>query len=102
MGDEVAEGVYTAPAAKALCEKHGVRAPIVNAVNDILSGTLAPAQSIHNLMTRPVRNELIFDPALFPHEPHVYSSVPQDTAPYSQEEGKEEGPSRSMEDKLFS
>jgi glycerol-3-phosphate dehydrogenase (NAD(P)+) len=64
--DEVAEGVHTASAAQALCEKHGVHAPIVEAMNNVLDGRLEPAQAIHQLMTRPVKNELIFDPALFP------------------------------------
>ena len=41
-------------------------APIVEAMNAVLDGRLEPAQAIHNMMTRPVRNELIFDPALFP------------------------------------
>jgi glycerol-3-phosphate dehydrogenase len=55
--NEVAEGVPTASAAVALCDKHGLDSPIVRAVADIVAGKLSPTAAMHALMTSDQRVE---------------------------------------------
>ena len=50
---EVAEGVYTTPAALLLSERHSLDLPIVRAVSNVLAGTQSPSDALSFLMTRP-------------------------------------------------
>jgi glycerol-3-phosphate dehydrogenase (NAD(P)+) len=54
---QVAEGVYTAPAAVALATRHGVELPICAAVAAVLDGTLAPREAVRALLAREMRAE---------------------------------------------
>ncbi|MDB5506958.1 MAG: NAD(P)-dependent glycerol-3-phosphate dehydrogenase [Devosia sp.] len=56
-GAMLAEGVATAPVALALAKSLGVDAPLVGAVNQLLDGTVAIADIVAALMTRPLRRE---------------------------------------------
>lgn len=49
----VTEGVTTAPAVVGLAHARGITMPIVEAVNDVLAGTLTPLQAVDALLNRP-------------------------------------------------
>ena len=53
----VAEGVFTASAARALAQKHGVAMPIVEAVDDVLNHGADMNATIAALLARPLRME---------------------------------------------
>lgn len=53
----VAEGVPTAPAVRALAREHRVEMPIVEAVCEILEGTVDPREAVERLMLREPRAE---------------------------------------------
>ena len=53
----VAEGVFTASAARALAQKHGVEMPIVEAVDEVLNHGAAVTTTIAALLARPLRME---------------------------------------------
>ena len=50
---EVAEGVYTTPAALRLAEKHHLDLPIIKSVASVLEGRQTPLDAIKELMERP-------------------------------------------------
>jgi len=54
---EVAEGVYTTPAAVRLAEKHGLELPIIAAVASVLDGSCKPRDAVKKLMERPQTKE---------------------------------------------
>lgn len=56
---EVAEGVYTAPAAVSLAHKLGVEVPIMEAVATVLAGEAAPLSELLHLLTLPTGREHI-------------------------------------------
>ena len=51
------EGVATAPVALELARRHGIDAPLVEAVNRLLSGTESIAEIVASLMARPLKRE---------------------------------------------
>ena len=53
----VAEGVYSAPAVKALATKMNVDMPITQAVCDVLSGIARPGEAVRQLLARDPREE---------------------------------------------
>jgi len=53
----LAEGVTTAPMAVELCEKHGIDAPIFQAIAALLEGRLAIDEAVDNLLNRPLKVE---------------------------------------------
>jgi len=53
----LAEGVATAPVARALAERAGVDAPLIGAVNLLLEGATDIADIVRLLMTRPLKKE---------------------------------------------
>ena len=53
----VAEGVHSAPMVQARARRAGVEMPITDAVVAVLTGTLAPAQALQQLMAREARAE---------------------------------------------
>jgi glycerol-3-phosphate dehydrogenase (NAD(P)+) len=53
----LAEGVFTAPVAAQLAHKAGVDAPLVDAVNLLLGGTMSIGDIVSGLMTRPLKRE---------------------------------------------
>ena len=53
----LAEGVFTASIAAKIAREHGIDAPIIAAVDGILSGRLAIGDAIDALMTRPLKAE---------------------------------------------
>ena len=53
----LAEGVFTAPVAQALARQAGVDAPLVDAVNLLLSGTVTITTIVAGLMARPLKRE---------------------------------------------
>jgi glycerol-3-phosphate dehydrogenase (NAD(P)+) len=53
----VVEGINALPAAMRLAEMYSVEMPIVEAVNDVVSGNITPAEVMHNLMTRGQKSE---------------------------------------------
>lgn len=55
--NEVAEGVRTAVAVRALAANKAVDMPITNAVCAVLDGSLAPQDAVHQLMTRALKME---------------------------------------------
>ena len=59
LQNEVAEGVFTAAAAKKLCEKLNLanELPIIVAVADILAGVLSAQAAVEQLMAIPVGEE---------------------------------------------
>lgn len=59
MGGAVAEGVKTAVSAWQLADKHGVEAPLINAVYNVLYHDLAPEKAVCDLMTRSAKQENI-------------------------------------------
>jgi len=58
MHGMVAEGVHTTGAAVGLAKKYSVEMPITQQMHAILHQGKAPADAIHELMTRPGRTEL--------------------------------------------
>lgn len=56
-GAKLAEGVFTAPVALELARKHGVDAPLIEAVNLLLSGRARIESIVPMLMTRPLKRE---------------------------------------------
>lgn len=56
-GIGLAEGVATAPVAKAMAGKDGVDAPLIGAVNLLLEGRTGIADIVRTLMTRPLKKE---------------------------------------------
>ena len=54
---EVAEGVYTTPAAVRLAEKYELDLPIIKAVAAVLAGSIKPLQAVAELMDRPLTKE---------------------------------------------
>jgi glycerol-3-phosphate dehydrogenase (NAD(P)+) len=53
----VSEGLYTASVAVALARRHGIEAPLCEAVDAVLSGTSSPDDEIARLLSRPLRSE---------------------------------------------
>ena len=53
----VSEGLYTAAVAVALAQRHGIDAPLCQAVDAVLSGASSPADEIARLLSRPLRSE---------------------------------------------
>jgi glycerol-3-phosphate dehydrogenase (NAD(P)+) len=53
----VSEGRYTASAAARLARRHGMEAPIVDAVDAVISGRSTPDVEIGRLLSRPMRRE---------------------------------------------
>lgn len=53
----LAEGVLTAPVALALAQSHGVEAPLIEAVNLLISGEAKIDALVPMLMTRPLKRE---------------------------------------------
>jgi glycerol-3-phosphate dehydrogenase (NAD(P)+) len=53
----VSEGLYTAAVAVALARRHGVDAPLCQAVDAVLSGASSPEHEIARLLSRPLRSE---------------------------------------------
>jgi len=60
----VSEGVHSAGAIVALAAKHGVEMPICSAVNDVVKGVTSVDDAIEALLSRPLRAEVDFPPAL--------------------------------------
>lgn len=56
-GAKLAEGVFTAPVALELARRHGVDAPLIEAVNLLLSGQARIESIVPMLMTRPLKRE---------------------------------------------
>ncbi|HTJ57842.1 MAG TPA: NAD(P)H-dependent glycerol-3-phosphate dehydrogenase [Devosiaceae bacterium] len=56
-GTGLAEGVLTAPAAQALVRKLGIDAPLIDAVNLLLSGRAQIHEIVAGLMSRPLKRE---------------------------------------------
>ncbi|MCO6051168.1 NAD(P)-dependent glycerol-3-phosphate dehydrogenase [Mesorhizobium sp. RP14(2022)] len=56
-GLKLAEGVPTAGIAAHLAVQHGIEAPIINAVTEILAGRLTIGDAVEALMTRPLKSE---------------------------------------------
>lgn len=54
---QVIEGANAANAAAALAKKHGIDMPIVEQVNNVLSGTKTPKEAVHELMNRDKKQE---------------------------------------------
>jgi glycerol-3-phosphate dehydrogenase (NAD(P)+) len=53
----LAEGVFTAPVAQMLARSAGVDAPLIDAVNLLLTGTIDTATIVAGLMSRPLKRE---------------------------------------------
>lgn len=53
----VAEGAFTAPVLRAAAQQAGVALPIVEAVCDLLDGTVKPAELVGRLLARPMKSE---------------------------------------------
>jgi glycerol-3-phosphate dehydrogenase (NAD(P)+) len=53
----LAEGVFTAPVAQKLARQSGVDAPLVDAVNLLLSGSVTISTIVSGLMSRPLKRE---------------------------------------------
>ena len=54
---ELAEGVLTAPVALQIARQAGVDAPLIEAVNLLLSGTVKIEKIVAGLMSRPLKRE---------------------------------------------
>jgi len=54
---ELAEGVFTAPVALQLVRHAGVEAPLIEAVNQLLSGSVSIEKIVAGLMSRPLKRE---------------------------------------------
>lgn len=57
-GAKLAEGVKTAPAALALAQKYDVDAPLIEAVNMLLAGSVQIDTIVAGLMARPLKREV--------------------------------------------
>jgi glycerol-3-phosphate dehydrogenase (NAD(P)+) len=57
LNGKVAEGVTTTTAALGLAQQHGVEMPITEQMNAVLHHNKSPQAAIHELMTRPGREE---------------------------------------------
>ncbi|TKT82928.1 NAD(P)H-dependent glycerol-3-phosphate dehydrogenase [Aquamicrobium sp. LC103] len=57
VGRPLAEGVATAGIAAAIARERGIEAPIIEAVDDILSGRTTIAGAVAALMSRPLKSE---------------------------------------------
>lgn len=53
----VSEGRYTAAAAARLARRHGIEAPIIDAVDAVVDGRSTPEAEIDRLLARPMREE---------------------------------------------
>jgi len=53
----ISEGLYTASVAVALARRHGIEAPLCEAVDAVLSGASSPDEEIARLLSRPLRSE---------------------------------------------
>jgi glycerol-3-phosphate dehydrogenase (NAD(P)+) len=53
----LAEGVFTAPVAQALAHRAGIDAPLIDAVNLLLTGKVDTTAIVAGLMTRPLKRE---------------------------------------------
>lgn len=53
----VVEGIHAIPAAMELARRCGVEIPIISAVNDIIHGTVAPADAVSDLFARDLTSE---------------------------------------------
>ena len=53
----LAEGVFTAPVAQKLAREHGIDAPLIEAVNLLLSGSVTIEKILAGLMSRPLKRE---------------------------------------------
>ena len=51
------EGVFTAPVAQQIARQAGVDAPLIEAVNLLLSGTVKIEKIVAGLMSRPLKRE---------------------------------------------
>lgn len=56
-GGELAEGVLTAPVAKALADQVRIDAPLIHAVNLLLEGNTSISDIVAGLMSRPLKRE---------------------------------------------
>ena len=56
-GLPLAEGAHTAAQALALAKSYDISAPIIGAVNDVLTSKLSAAQAVQELLSRPLRDE---------------------------------------------
>jgi glycerol-3-phosphate dehydrogenase (NAD(P)+) len=56
-GGELAEGVLTAPVAKALADQLRIDAPLIDAVNLLLEGNTSISDIVAGLMSRPLKRE---------------------------------------------
>lgn len=56
-GAKLAEGISTAPVARAVAREHGVEAPLVEAVNLLLEGEVEIGRIVAGLMARPLKRE---------------------------------------------
>jgi glycerol-3-phosphate dehydrogenase (NAD(P)+) len=57
MPADLAEGVFTAPVAQRLAQQAGVDAPLIDAVNLLLGGTVSIETIVAGLMSRPLKRE---------------------------------------------
>jgi glycerol-3-phosphate dehydrogenase (NAD(P)+) len=57
LPEELAEGVFTAPVALSLARRAGVEAPLIEAVNLLLSGSVSIEKIVAGLMSRPLKRE---------------------------------------------
>lgn len=55
--EEVAEGVYTTPAAVRLAERFNLDLPIIKAVASVIDGSIPPKEAVKSLMERPQTKE---------------------------------------------
>ncbi len=53
----LAEGAHTASQALAIARSHNISTPIIEAVNQVLVGDLSACDAVHQLMSRPLRDE---------------------------------------------
>ena len=53
----LAEGIFTAPVAQRLAHDHGIDAPLIDAVNLLLSGSVTIEKIVAGLMSRPLKRE---------------------------------------------
>ena len=57
VGTALAEGVHTAPVGLMLAARSGLEAPIISAVNALISGKAAVGELVETLMARPLKRE---------------------------------------------
>ncbi|WP_439599566.1 NAD(P)H-dependent glycerol-3-phosphate dehydrogenase [Devosia sp.] len=57
VGSELAEGVLTAPVAKALADQVRIDAPLIDAVNLLIEGNTSITDIVAGLMSRPLKRE---------------------------------------------